>query len=575
MRPVEPLVLRQPELGLQLLTGDRHVAADVETADAIAAALGDRDRDDQPVALGLDVGVADFDAQEAGVGVLALGALQVLHEDRLGVGARFVEEARRVRPEAPGLRAHPAGQLLVREVLVALEADLAQAELAALVDLEVHRDGVVRQRRDVVADARLVVAFGAIQRLDAIAVLVQQRQVERRAGRQRQLVADAVGIDRVVAGDRDLPHHRILFDVEGEDAPVGGLRREHADVLEEAQRMDLAHVLGDARGVVAIARLRRDARADGVRLDAPVAGDADLGDPVRADGGGLGRAEDALRRDQSIGDDDAVGAALGLGLRAGEPGARAQPGDVGPHRVAVEGASRLHAQLAPDRVFLARGALDPDLHDAPAGRLAPRHDHEHTIRELVDAAAQRRLVVGGEHHRLRRNRLADGRHARVQAVRAGQLGEARLHDPLRPDLAGQLAQHLVGAVAGYVRHQRLAHHDGVDDAHPAAGFEPLAQLPGERADQRREIPLAVDLERQQGDQHLDRRLLRARARRCGQDTRRDPQRQHHAVNEPPRLSTRHAGPRTFGAQAVLRSGRAPGGTLHGTAGGKEGFGGGF
>jgi hypothetical protein len=156
-------------------------------------------------------------------------------------------------------------------VLVAHEADSPQTQLSVLLDVEVDRHRVRRDRLDLVAHLGEVVTLGAIERLDARAVFVQQGKIQRRAGRQRQRVADLLAIDRVVSGDGDLAHDRILFDLEGDEPAVGGFGGEDAHVPEEAQRVHLPHVPRDLLGAVRVPGPRRDTRADRVGLDAPIA----------------------------------------------------------------------------------------------------------------------------------------------------------------------------------------------------------------------------------------------------------------------------------------------------------------
>ncbi len=501
---VEPLVLRERELVAHDVLLHGVVAGEVEAADLEALALGERHGHDDAVVDRRDLRLADFGAQVAGVSVLLLDALEILHEDGFGVGAGLVEVLGRVGPPVPGLGLHALGQLAVVEVFVALELDLAELQLLALDHLEVHRHRVVRQRLDLVVDRCLVVAFGAVQGLDAVAVLVEQRQVERGAGGERQLIADAIALDRLVAGDRHLAHHRVLDDVEGEDAPVRARLRVDAHVLEEAQRVDLAHVLGDLRGVEAIARLGRDAGADRVGLDALVAGDADLVDAFarlhRRDAG----AHQAIGRNQPEHHGHAVGAALGRGGRGADAGHRLQLLEVGLQRVTVVGPPRLRAQLAAHARFVElRRPLEAHRCDAPRHRRFARHDLDHAVRELADAVEQLRIAVRREHHGARRDALARRRDAHVEAVGTGELGDAALHHPIGADFLGELAQHLVGALACDVGDQRLAHHDGVDHFDLAARFESLGELVGDRGLEVGERARAVHLERQHRHQHLD------------------------------------------------------------------------
>ncbi len=512
VRPVEPLVLGEREFLARFVLLQGVVAGEVEFADLEAFSLDDRHRDDDAVVHGVHLRLADVDAQEAGVAVFLLDALEILHEDRLGVGAGLVQVLRHVGPGAPRLGAHALAKIALVEVRVALEDDLAELELPALDDLEVHRHGVVRQRLDLVRDRGLVVTLGAVEGLDAVAVLVEQREVQRGARGERQLIADAVALDGVVARDRDLAHHRVLDHLEAEDAPVRRGFGAHAHVLEEAERVDLADVFGDLLRRETIPRLGCDAGANRVGLDAAVAADADLGDALTGLRRLDARVHEAIRRRELEHHGDAVRAALGARRRAGDAGDALQLLEVRLQRVAVVGTTRLGAQFAAHARFVdLRGALEAHRRDAPGHGDLAGDDLDHAIAQFADALEQFRIAVGSEDHGARRNPLTGGRDANVQAVRAGEFGDAALHHPLGADFARQLAQHLVGALAGHVRDQRLAHHDGVDHLDLAAGFEAAGQFVGERGLQLGQRTGAVDLEREHGHQHLDRtRTLRTR-----------------------------------------------------------------
>ena len=92
------------------------------------------------------------------------------------------------------------------------------------------------------------------------------------------------------------------------------------------------------------------------------------------------------------------------------------------------------------------------------------------------------------------------RHADVEAVAAGQLGEAPHHHPVRRELAREPAQRVLGLLAR-PGDQGLAHRDGVDHVHAPARLEARRQQLGERALEVVERLLAVDLEGQHRDHH--------------------------------------------------------------------------
>jgi hypothetical protein len=206
------------------------------------------------------------------------------------------------------------------------EVDGPEPQLLLLDDVEVHADRGLGDRLDLEADLGEVVALGLVERPDALPVLEEQWIVESGPGGEGQDVANPVALDVLVARDRDLPDDRILFDVERQDLPLGRRLGEHAHVPEEPESMHLTDVATDLYRVVAIARPRRDPRADGRLLDAAVAPHADLGDAIAC--------ADARRRERGIGQQDleanrdAVVAALRLGLDGDDRGVGAQAREI-------------------------------------------------------------------------------------------------------------------------------------------------------------------------------------------------------------------------------------------------------
>ena len=252
--------------------------------------------------------------------------------------------------------------------------------------------------------------------------------------------------------------------------PPGAGSERTIDVLEEAERVDLAHVVGDLRGRCTdrpgASRCARGSRPPrcaccrrcgsrrrGRRSCRRVAGCAATGSSA------------AEVRRNTTATPSAVRSVHGRG--AGDAADAPETLEVVLERRAVVGLARLRAELAAQlRLVDRRAAFETHLGDTARRRDVARHDADHALRELADALEQLGVAVGGEDHGARRHALSGGRDPDVEAVRAGELGDAALHDPLGADLARELAQHVVGAFARDVRDQRLAHDDGVHDRRP-------------------------------------------------------------------------------------------------------------
>ena len=321
-RAVEDLALFEADPLAQRREVDRRVARHVHLADVVLLALRDLDAHHQRVLAFVvldhgDVGIAHLDLQVPVVHVHLGHLLQVLDEQGLGVGAALVDVLGDDRVPAAPLGLDAVLELLGVEVLVPAELDRVERQLRALDDLEVDRHRVPGDLLDLVGHARQVVALSAVQALDPLAVLEEQRVVEGRPGGERQRVADLVALDGFVARDRDLADDGVLLDLEGEHPPRRGRLRQHPHVAEEAEGVYLAHVRRDGRRVERLTRLGRDARLDRVGFDALVAAHADLGHHV------LRRLERGLRdqpllRHQVVDHDHAEVGPQGLDVCGGD-----------------------------------------------------------------------------------------------------------------------------------------------------------------------------------------------------------------------------------------------------------------
>jgi len=274
----------------------RLVAEHVHRADAELRALDDVDRDGDALVGDVDHRLADVHADVALVHVQPLDLVEVLVEQRLRIQPRVVPELRHPRGDVPGLGLHHLAQLVVGERLVAVELDVAELELLALGDVEVHPDRAFTLGLERVLHLRLVVALGLVLGFDPRLVLEQERVVDGGADGDGELLLDVVGGDRVVSGDADLADDRVLAHHVGHHgAAVRGAVDLHAHVVEEAEPVDALHVLRDARGAELVADLGADHRLHRVGLDAAVASDPDVGDH-RAEAAGIGRGGHRRRR---------------------------------------------------------------------------------------------------------------------------------------------------------------------------------------------------------------------------------------------------------------------------------------
>jgi len=506
------------------------------------------------------LGVADLGLNVAVVEVEIGNRAQILVEDRLGISAGLVEKARHRRVPAPGAGLERLLQFGVAECLVALEFHLAQPQLLALVHHKVDGHRARGQILNLVLHPRQVVALGAVNRLNALLVLEEQRQIEGGTRGQREIVADLLAVNLVVAGDGDLPHHRVLLHLENQHAARGALVGEHADIAEEAEAVNIAQISGQPRRAEGLAGAARNARQNGALLNAPIAPHPHLCNGA-AGALRIGRRHQRAGGHHAEHQRDAL--VSGLHIHIGPRNARQRPQalQIGLHRVGVVGISGAQRNDAQQR----RAVLHPrNLQRRHAQLLRPAgHQGEHAPGQLVYAVQQFVIAARGEAQRRAAEAAACRSDPDIQAVLPRQFREAAHHHPLRFQLRGETPDALLAALAR-IGHQRLAHRQRLHHLDAPAGFQPRGEQVGQRLFQVAEAARAVHLEGQHRHHHANRarRFLGAEVVRPEQPQRE--QRQRAAQPAPgPRGQCASAAsapglrPRARRARN-LQAGRAPG-----------------
>jgi len=487
------------DLASECFEVDRLVAFDPKLAHPELRTLDNGDLEEEPVLIRLHLWLPHSRLHVALIGVLLLDETQVAAKHRLRIGPRLVEPARRKGIEAPDLGCKTLLEFIVAEDVVTRKFDLAKLELLLLLDLEVDRDRAFSDLLYLISDLGEVVAFAAVERRNALAILAQEREVQRRTGRQGEHVLDLVPVDFIVSNDRDLAYDGTLRNVEDHAHTERRLLDRDPDITEESLLEDRAHIPGNLRTVDRLGDGGPDSHANRIFLDSLVSTDHDFSNQI-AGWGANSLAENPLGANDFVDNNNAILALNRARLDVRDPRVARQCAPIGIHLGWVEGCplpkTETLAQLALDRT----GALDPNLQNS-VQRAAARRGHD-SVGQLTEPFQQLAIAVG-RHDQARTCCAAAGRRqAHVETEAPGELGQASGHNCIDAELVGNRTQSRIGSVSiGEIVAQDLHHFAASDDADLSADLDPLGDQLIQRACSEANRVGAIQAKRQHRNAH--------------------------------------------------------------------------